>query len=247
MASFLLFFALSIFAISQHADAFVFAPMSVSLTASGIGSSHSFQLTNDSETTIAVEIYMTRRQMDLDGQEKFERDPDTNKIFMVYPSHVVMKPNEKRSIRIAWAGRTSLKSELSYRIIAEQLPVHTEKRKRNQARGTINLLLKYVGAVYVTPKDGASDVVVRKAAIAPENPSHLNLLLENIGTAHQVLTLMKLHFTSSLNSKTMTLNAESLQGFAGQNILAGASRRFSIPWPEGLPRGPIQVKCEFTY
>lgn len=43
----------------------------------------------------------------------------------------------------------------------------------------------------------------------------------------------------------VVLGKDALETVAGQNILAGRTRHFVMPWPEGIAPGPVEVS--FTY
>jgi fimbrial chaperone protein len=58
--------------------------------------------------------------------------------------------------------------------------------------------------------------------------------------------LQDLRLTIQASGKTVELGPEMLPNFAGENILAGQKRRFTLPWPEGLPEGAVQVSFTFT-
>ncbi len=237
--------------LATSAHAFTFTPMSVSFDPSGTGSTRSFQIENDSDASTAVEISMSGREIALDGEEKQPKSPEIEGKFLVYPPQMVLKPKEKRTVRVTWKGDAKPQKELAYRIIAEQLPVDTEKKKANEA-AVIKMLLKYMGAVYITPAEAkpelrfsaapAQGAPLAKPAKNKKPAQLLALEIENLGGAHEVLAPSKV--TLSAGGKSVTLAPEELEKVRGQNILAGAKRRIILSWPAGLPVGPVQVSLE---
>ncbi len=228
----------------RWAAAFSLTPLSVSLDSKGSGATRSLQVHNDSDQTIAVELSMATREMNEDGTEKQNRGPEIEKNFLLFPPQLTLKANERKTVRLSWIGTADPSAELAYRVIAEQLPVQTEKQKAKNG-AVINILLKYVGAVYVTPEKAAPQIVLgeAKAVTTEKKESKLSLLFENKGTAHQVLTGLHLKITPP-GGETITLTPKELQGVDGQNVLAGKTRRFMIPWPSSVPKGPIKVEFE---
>lgn len=221
--------------------AFSLSPMSVNLDPSGKGATRSFIVDNSGTEKLAIQISMAARRMDLDGAET---NPDADDDFIVYPPQLVLGPNEKRTVRVTWAGDANPSSELAYRIIAEQLPVETEKSAK--AKGAvIRMLLKYMGAVYVTPKDTKPDLVV--AAAGPSRDRRkpgLEVVFENRGTAHALLKGLSVRVASTAGGAAVRLGEPELKNVVGQNILAKSKRRFVVPWPQKVPNGPVKVDFE---
>jgi fimbrial chaperone protein len=231
----------------SSASAFILRPMSVSFTPSGSGATQAFQIDNPSDKTIPIEIYMTARDMGLDGQEDFKKKPDIEKQFLVYPPQLLLKPEEKRTIRVTWVGDANPKEELAFRLVAEQLPIKSPNQKNKPNEAIINVLMRYVAAVYVKPTGTKPQVILKDASLIPGKKPQLGLMFENIGTEHQLLDgiIIKISLPSPQNSKIpLTLTPEELKPIIGQNILAKRARKFLIPWPASLPQGPIRVDFE---
>jgi fimbrial chaperone protein len=229
---------------AADAQAFTFTPMSVSFDAAGPGSTRSFQVENDSDVSIAVEVSMAARQITLDGDEKQLKTPETDAKFLVYPPQLVLKPKEKRTVRVTWKGEPVVTTELPYRIVAEQLPVDTEKKKTNET-AVIKMLLKYVGAVYITPAGATSEIHAQgapHAGGAKGAKPKLALEIQNRGKAHEVLAPSKVRLKSG--ARSVELSETELNLVRGQNLLPGATRRVLLAWPKGFPPGPVQVSFE---
>ncbi len=227
--------ALALFALllaPNRARAFTFSPMSVSLESTGRGATHSFEVENDSNTKVAIEVSMAHRQFDVNGEEKVTKIADAEKLFLVYPTQLVLGPKEKRTIRVSWAGEKEPKSELAFRIIAEQLPVQTEKPQDQNSNAVIKMLLKYMGSIYITPKGAAPAISARTARRTPKGD--LEIELENKGNAHQVLVQARLRLGK------LALGSEQVPTLSGLNLLAGSVRKVRLPWPKQLPvSGPF--------
>lgn len=83
-----------------------------------------FTLTSDKkEQPIPVEITVCERHIDPEGKDT-EGDPV--KEFLVYPSHVILKPGDTRTIRVVWKGGKKLDQEKAYRLVAASLPLPVE-------------------------------------------------------------------------------------------------------------------------
>jgi fimbrial chaperone protein len=237
----LLLTALFLLVCTLDARAFTLVPIRMEFTPSGSGAEQAFHLENDSSNTVAIEVSMLTRQLDLDGKETNAPAEDD---FLVYPPQVVLKPNQVQTVRVKWLGTRKPEKELAYRILAEQLPVKLEKDKTGHSR--INVLLRYLGSVYIVPKGSKADVILESAAPQTDaaGKRQIVLIFHNRGKAHGLLSDLQLKIEAG--DKTVELGSEALPNIAGQNILAGQKRRFMLSWPEGLPDGPLRVTFDFT-
>lgn len=215
----LLFFS---FFFSLNSYAFKFSPMSTSIGISENKNSTLFYLENDSDQPIAVTATLLKREMDLEGVESNQKVGDE---FSLYPSQLIIPPNEKRSVKVTWIGKTVPVSELSYRLVAEQLPIDLDKNKKQKA--SIKVLLRYVAALYVTPEDYQSEVVLKKMEI---DEKHVSFLIANTGRSHQVLSNLLIKVKVKVaGKKDIELNSEDLKGMSGENVLALSERLFRFP------------------
>ena len=221
--------------------AFTLVPIRMEFEPAGRGASQSFRLENDSSNTVPVQLSMLTRQMDLDGKETNAPAEDD---FLVYPPQVLLKPNQVQTVRVKWLGTPKPEKELAYRILAEQLPVNLEKEKPGESR--INVLVRYLGSVYIVPKGAKAEVVLESTAPQTDaaGKRRIELIFHNRGKAHSMLNDLRLKIQAG--GKTVELGPEALPNVAGENVLAGQKRRFLLPWPEGLPEGPVQVTFDFT-
>lgn len=215
----ILFISFSFF-LSLNSYAFKFSPMSTSIGVSENKNTTLFYLENDSDQPIAVTATLLKREMDLEGVESNQKIGDE---LNLYPSQLIIPPNEKRSVKVTWTGKTVPVSELSYRLVAEQLPIDLDKGKKQKA--SIKVLLRYVAALYVAPEDYQSEVILKKIEI---DEKHVSFLIANTGKIHQVLSNLLIKVKVAGN-KDIELNSEDLKGMSGENVLALSERLFRFP------------------
>jgi fimbrial chaperone protein len=240
--SFILFIILS--GISP-ALAFKLDPISRVFEPAGAGATQSYQVINDSAEQIAVELSMAERKISLEGQETTESADDD---FLVYPSQIVLPPQGVQSVRVTWLGNPNPEKELAYRIIAEQLPINLNNPEESQAEttsGAVKVMFRYMGSVYIRPKNAESKVVLNGITHekGTDGNDRLVITFDNQGTRRAVLSELNLNLTSQ--GSQLTLKPEQLEGVNNGVILAGNQRRFSIPWPQQLPIG--EVTGTFTF
>lgn len=218
--SIFLFLSLSLCLFSFNSYAFKFSPMSVALEANE-NNSALFYLENDSNQPIAIQVTLTKREMNEDGVES---NPKMNDELSVYPSQLIIQPNEKRSVKVTWLTKFVPVNELAYRLIAEQLPIDIEKTKAKKA--SIKVLLKYVAALYVTSDKFIAETSLKDFSIKDDK---VTFIVENKGSEHQILGNLSLQFVSQKNKKEVLLKAEELKGMNGENVLAQSKRKFVFP------------------
>jgi fimbrial chaperone protein len=236
----LLLFALYFLTIpSSHA--FKLVPILMEFEPAGRGANRAFRLENDSNSTVAIEVSMLTREVNLDGVESNEPAEDE---FLVYPPQVLLGPKQTQTVRVRWLGDPNPEKELAYRIVAEQLPVNLESEQRSGAR--INVLIRYIGSVYIAPKGAKADVVL-ESAVSKTNAAGeagIELIFHNRGTARAML--QELRLTIQAGDNRIELEGDALPQVTGPNLLAGERRRYALPWPEGLPNeGPLRVTFDF--
>lgn len=175
-----------------------------------------FLLDNPTNEPMAVEISLRDRIQKEDGTE----DTPVTKVLAAFPPQLIIPPEEKRTVRVQWLGEKP-KSELAFRVVAEQLPLQVDGKKKKGSG--IKMLLKYVAALYVNP--GETEANVQITEVIPGSP--LQLVVENKGSKHKLLTNAVL--TLSHGKEKLQLKGDDLKGLAGENVLAGSRRIFKIP------------------
>lgn len=221
---------------SSDAFAFKLSPITASLDLSKGQSSMKFVVQNPSEELVAIEITMHQRSMNLNGDDELTEDEDS---FVVYPSQMILKPNDQRSIKVQWAGASKPKKELAYRLIAEQLPINVNSKKKSGVN--VSVLLKYVASVYVDPGKTEPNVMVQDFSV---QGGELAITLENSGSKHLVMADAILSLQGLVSG---VLQGEQLSSINGQNILADTRRHFSLPLsPNIKPELVKDVVLEFS-
>lgn len=222
-----------------EAHALKVVPFVAEFTPSGPGADQTFQVQNDTDQPAAVQLTMVHRAMNIDGQETLT---DAGDDFTVFPPQMVLLPHESRAVRVQWLGSPNPKTELTYRLIVEQLPV--ELSQIPQRGGQVRITVRYETAIYVLPPGAKGDVTLEKAEPfrTPNGQDMLEVTLKNTGNAHAILSGPVLTVRSASGAPTVTLkSAAQLTGLVNENVLAGHTRRFFLPWPKGLPVGAVQA------
>lgn len=210
-----------------NAYAFKLTPMSSEIKSLGKEAKTTFQVENDGDKKVPVQITLAKRVVDERGKEKY---PPAGEAFMVFPTQVILNPGEKRSINVRYmgGGKADHTYEGAYRIIAEQLPLPLEAEKKDDSGAGINVLLRYIAALYVLPDKVTHQIELVEYKL--ENTT-LVLKLKNSGSVHEILENHGVEIKASLKgakfSKKLS-SAKALKGLYGENILANHERYFDI-------------------
>ena len=232
---------LSLVATVGPSHAYRVVPLTIELEPSGRGSQGQFRVINDTERPVAIQVTIQRRETAIDGSEVLT--PAEEGEFVLFPPQMVLRPGQSQAVRVQWRGNATPAGELAFRVITEQLPINLQRERQGGAQ--VTLLSRYEGTLYVSPAGATPAIAVDSAEPITDDKGaqRLSVTVSNTGTRHAILGNLKLNVTGG--GQSVTLAPEQLEGMTGANVLAGATRRFSVPWPESLPVGPIQVGLDF--
>lgn len=212
------------------ADAFQLVPITQTFDPVGRGANKTFRLENPDGREATVILRVTSRVMAPDGQEKAEESDD----FIVFPTEAIVPPGGVQIVRVQYVGPTDLKQEVAYRIIAEGAPITSVPGSASQ----ILIAVRYAGTIYVAPPGVKPQIdLVSAGPAAGSGAPKMEVILRNSGTGHGLLADPVL--TVAKGGVERKLSGEALKAVAGENVLAGGERRFLVPWPAGLPVGPL--------
>lgn len=213
---------------------FTFNPMSQSLRLEEGKKSAQFMLVNNSSENMAIDLSVKSRQMNEKGEETLKETDELS----IFPPQLIIPAQEKRTIRVNWNGPKDIKVEKAFRVIAEQLPLKVDEKTKKQSG--IQMLMKYMAAFYVTPKEAESNLKIESTQLDGKN---LSIVIENKGNKHQILTSPIIKIGSG--EKEVTLKGKELSKLSGQNVLAQSRRIFLIETQhKSLPKGDASLKLD---
>lgn len=226
------------------------------LAPSGPGATSSFTVSNTGDTKIPVQVSIVAREPDESGKEVYIETEAISEMFRIFPGQLVLNPKETRTVRITYVGTPKVKSELAFRVIAEELPVDVSDPKKvyKKAVANVTIAIKYVGSVYVTPPGAKSELQIeaipeqagdrKPAEKKNDGPQNLILTVTNKGTTHQVVRKPILRLKSSIDNTEVVMQPTELPTLSNLNILAGKTRKFVVTWPKNLPIGAVKASFD---
>ena len=228
-------------------SAFELSPAVTTLEPAGIKATQVYLLTNSNKEPAAIQFNVTTRQQRSNGSEIRN---SANDLFKIHPAQVVIPAGGTQKIRLKWLGKKKVTREQAYRFIAQQLPINLSKKKG----ANMNLVMKFEASLYVKPKNGSHNTLNNKTAnqvsvIQPNNKNNklvnltiaavqvvntpqgkqLLLRVSNPSNEHIILDNATVQVSSGIRS--IKINGKQLGNMSGQNLLARATRNFTMPIP----------------
>lgn len=232
-------------------QAYQLEPISRVFSPAGSASTQTFTLTNDSAERVALTISFQTLERDLAYVET-NRDADDE--FLAYPAQLILAPGAKQKVRVSWLGTPTPVRELAYRIIVEQVPIEVldpSAAPEAPAVGQVKVLLNYRGTLFIRPPHAAPDIAVSSAepVRTSDGATVLGVTLRNAGLAVGTVQSCALRVSpKDGGGAAVDIPAGDLASLGNSRVLAGGMRRYLVPWPAGLPLGPLTVvgRCSFT-
>lgn len=226
--------------------AFQFNPLAQTFAPTGSDATRSYEIVNDTDEPIAVDVSVGLSQIGLTGDENLTPAEDD---FLVYPPQMILAPGELQTVRVTWLGNPTPEQELTYRLIAEQLPIHLvdpEAPIPNQTSGEIKLTFRYIASMFIRPQGVASDVslVAVEPIVIDSGETKLSVTLDNRGNGNARLTDWQLDLVSQ--GQTVQITPASAKEMSGRVIQPGQQRQFELAWPEELPIGDVKATFQLT-
>ncbi len=233
------------FLISFSANAFKVSPIELNFSNKGKSVVQTILVQNTTDAKVPVEIFAYDR-IHVAGEEKRVRTRD----FYYFPKQFILKPGEKRNIRVSWMGvrskqppkdkklamkkgKTSIVQEKAYRLEIKQVPVNLKKNKLKKTG--IKFLYNYVASLYVTPSNAKSNFKV--LSYKRLSTTKVELEIKNAGGAHAIMAQYNLQ-TKGDNPMVIDM-AKQEDDVRGINLLAGEKRKVVFSVPASIGRGNL--------
>lgn len=196
----------------------------VRIQLSGAKRSEQLKLTNNGDKAARFQVTAHTWHETPDGQMRLVQTND----LLFFPSLLEIGPGQSRRVRV---GSTipAGNSELSYRIIVEELP------SAGRAAGVVQVLTRLSVPVFVQPAVPRPKVVLKTRV----EGSELRVSLENRGNAYFKATSLRVVARSQLGpmlDKTL----------AGWYVLAFTHREYSLPIPKDVCAQVVSVTTTVT-
>lgn len=225
--------------------AFRFTPMTQVFAPVGDNATHAYEVVNDKDERIAVEVTVVGRSVDTSGTESYVSAEDD---FLIYPAQMILEPNTTQVVRVSWLGDPAPTQELAFRLVAEQLPINLVDPNLPapiKPVGQVQILLRYLGALFVRPEGVRAEVQIESVTAQSSQQGTPTVAITFINEGDASASLRDLHLNLSAQGQTVSLSPDQLKGVIGNTILAGHRRCFVLPRPPTLSQGSITATFEY--
>jgi len=218
--------------------AFTMEPMVASVTPSGDGAIATFRFRNEGAEPIAIRMKVLTRALRSDGTE--ENDP-ADASFEIYPERLALEPGAQAVVKLRWKGTEKIDRELSFRFVAEQIPVDFGA----SVGSGIKVLFRYVASLYVgLPAFKPSIAVTARPGTGPGGKPGYTVELRNEGNRHAVVMGLSVELGLG-DGSVLALSESDLKALSDLNYLPGTSRRVFVPDGRASQGGSCDVRSRF--
>ena len=224
--------------ISSVLMAYQLSPLNVTYAPSGADSAKVYTITNDSDSPVAIEVRAEQRIIDIDGNEV---NQDGSAYFSIQPSRMIIPGNTTQLVRVQYRGPQTVTSEMSFRIISEQIPM-PQGAQDQEAGQMISFLFVYSTSAYVRPSRVIESV---SESVEYTDDGKLEIIIENTGSVHQMLNSLEITLHGD-DGSIYTLTEDELAPISGKNLLTDSRLRTIIDIPESLS-GADEITADVSY
>jgi len=189
-------------------------------------SNYKIRVSNNSNSEAAVKISVKAWSFDADGKEA--RTPSSD--LLIFPKQMLLRPNSERNIRVSYRQKKPPINERAYRIIIEEVPLQKSQQSGFKKKAAINILTRYVTALYVKPINAKSQIEIVES-IGTENGFFLRI--RNVGNSHTHFIQPTITI-SQKETKLLLTDLQLLEDFAKTNIFSLGERSYNWDIPEAL-------------
>lgn len=234
---------------SVSAQAFKVSPIELNFESKGSRSVQTILVENTTKEKVPVEIFAFERSH-ANGKET--RTPTRD--FYFFPQQFILKPGEKRNIRLSWLGlrpkeepkdrsnkmikgKTDIEYEKAYRLEVKQVPVELKQNKASKTG--IKFLYNYVASLYVKP--GNVKPALEVYSFKKVKPDAIEMEIQNVGGAHAILSFYDIEAKQNKN-KTVIKMVEQDSEVQGVNLLPGERRKVTLKVPKDIDSGALEFE-----
>lgn len=232
----------------SSAFAFKISPIELNFDTSGRGATQTVKVDNNTKAKIPIEIFAYERNHK-NGKETRVHTND----FYFFPKQFILKPGEKRNIRVSWMGlrkkgkrlklspmvkgKTNITQEKSYRLEIKQVPVNLKKQ---ESKTGITFLYNYVASMYVKPPKVKAALLVKSFRKVGTNLYMVKIA--NDGTAHAILSYYNLVAKKAGKQAFVVEMKGQGDDVEGANLLPGETRTVKLKVLNRLDAGGLSLE-----
>ena len=183
-------------------------PMSYELQPSGSASTTALRIENTSQTSMTIELSVSKISLDVTGIET--RSPAEDD-FLIFPPQMILKAGKTQAVRVKYIGDPTIKVSQPYRISIKQVPIDMT----GQGKSGVGMVVNFHTLAIVSPAKAKTDLVVE--SMQRNADGSWDLLIANKGT--KLARLSKTEWTISDGKKEKSFKKTEVANLTKKNLI----------------------------
>lgn len=232
---------MAILAASVPAMSLLVRPILIDMKASGSGTNSSFEVVNDRNRPIAVEIAV--QNLLIPERGSISLTPNDGANFQIFPPIASIPAGKKQVFRVKWIGAPDLSKSELYMFSTSELPVKREADNVTsvQVLYAINSVVA-VGPANVKPQISVANV---ERATSKDGKAGLEVTFDNPSMAHGYVANSEIKLSISGSDWSATLDEGTVGKAFGLGLIPPNAKRVMFVAMEGVPPTG-QIAAEYS-
>lgn len=221
----------AILAASVPAMSLLVRPILIDMKSSGSGTNSSFEVVNDRNRSIAVEIAV--QNLIVPEKGNISLTPNDGANFQIFPPIASIPAGKKQVFRVKWIGTPDLaKSEL-YMFSTSELPV---KREADDVT-SVQVLYAINSVVAVAPANIRPEISIANVerTTSKEGKAGLEITFANSSAAHGYVASSEINLSIAGSDWSATLDEGSIGKSFGLGLVPANAKRVMFVALDGVP------------
>lgn len=230
--------AMLVLAIPIPATALLVRPILMDLKSSGSNTMGSFEVVNDRNRPITVEITVNRLAIPERGDVTLT--PDDGADFQIFPPIAAVQPGKRQIFRVKWIGAPDIPQSQFYMFSTSELPV---KRNPEDEVTGVEILYAIQSVVAVGPTGQKPRISIEKVerASAKDGRTGVEITFSNDGAAHGFVNSGQVMLDTKGGGWSKTVGEADVSNAFGLGVVPPHQRRVMF-----LPVADVPATGELT-
>lgn len=174
-------------------------------------------IANTGNAPMAISLEIFERVLDLDG-ELDRQSMVPSKDFTIYPSEIILKPNENTNVQLMYANKQKVTEDKAYVLFSKEVPLSLDEDDEGGIKMSLQTLISYYTVIALeTGKEGKLTFVSSKSI----GGNKIEVIVENRSGGRVA--------AGNLSIKT---SSDLITDFTGKknSIMPGQKRRFTFKY-----------------
>lgn len=206
-------------ACTTTAKAMTMSPLGMELTAGGTHARTQFQVSNNSDKPLPIEITFDSLSYTEAGERKTRASADD---LLIFPATAMIPPGGTQTFRVQYVGSPDITTSKTFLVNARQLPV----KMKSDGKSHVQIVNAFGAILNVAPLAGTAtlDLLSTAPARTAAGQPALSILVENPTNVHALIG------NASLRVGNQKINPETMRANVGFGVVEPHKRRrFLVP------------------